>query len=203
MVQWYVLWEDWRGTEHTCCDESRQTSYLYTSLSVLFLSCQLDCSFKTADLIPPTRIPRLSKIIQGPFSEGVRDFYAEDVVSCASDAYHGHLTVVKRDGGLSLIVDVLWLLQLLDAHGRYIWTSWLLRILAHLFVYCMLSQQSRSVATMQRVRASSDFCMMALLKSQTKMLKFWFWLTFLRRVMRRKLLMQWDPGVILLNPYCS
>jgi hypothetical protein len=54
----------------------------------------------------------------------------------------------------------------------------------------MLSQQCRSVATMQRVNASLDFCMMALLKSQTKMLKFWFWLTFLRRVMRRKLLMQ-------------
>ena len=36
-----------------------------------------------------------------PIFRRVRDFYA-DVVSRASDACHGHLTVVKRDGGLSL-----------------------------------------------------------------------------------------------------
>ena len=189
MVQWHLLWEDWRGTEHTCCDESRQTSYLYTSLSVLFLSCQLDCSFKTADRIPPTYAyqgyPRLSK---AHFQKGC-------VISMLKMLYHVQVmrtmdTWLWWNGmAACLLADVLWLLQLLDAHGRYIWTSWLLRILAHLFVYCMLSQQCRSVATMQRVHASSDFCMMALLKSQTKMLKFWFWLTFLRRVMRRKLLM--------------
>ena len=145
------------------------------------------------------RIPRLSK---AHFQKGC-------VISTLKMLYHVQVmrtmdTWLWWNGmAACLLVDVLWLLQLLDAHGRYIWTSWLLQILAHLFVYCMLSQQCRSVATMQRVNASLDFCMMALLKSQTKMLKFWFWLTFLMRVMRRKLLMQWDPGVVLLNPYCS